>query len=82
VAREGNREGSTGSALRFVGVGFELVVPLLVGVYGGYKLDGWLGTEPWLLIVGSVLGMAAGFLNFFRAVLPRKGGRTGEGNGS
>jgi ATP synthase protein I len=32
----------------------------------GWMLDKWLGTEPWLLIVGIVLGSAAGLYEFVR----------------
>ena len=32
----------------------------------GWLLDRWLGTEPWLLIVGIVLGSAAGLYEFVR----------------
>ena len=32
----------------------------------GWFLDKWLGTEPWLLIVGIVLGSAAGLFEFVR----------------
>jgi len=65
-----SREKGQPSPLRFVGVGFELVVPLLAGVLLGRWLDGRFGTGPWLLLTGTVLGMAAGFLSFLRSVLP------------
>jgi ATP synthase protein I len=61
-----------------VGLGFELVVPVLVALYVGYRLDHWLGTRPWLMLVGAVLGMAVGFLGFFRKVLPPAGGSKGS----
>lgn len=32
----------------------------------GWLLDRWLGTEPWLLIGGLVLGSAAGLFEFIR----------------
>ncbi len=32
----------------------------------GWLLDRWLGTEPWLLIVGIVVGSAAGLFEFVR----------------
>lgn len=32
----------------------------------GYLLDRWLGTEPWLLVVGIVLGSALGLFEFVR----------------
>ena len=42
----------------FVGMGFEIAVPVMLFTFLGYKADGWLGTEPWLLVVGALLGMA------------------------
>ena len=33
----------------------------------GWMLDRWLGTKPWLLVAGIVLGSAAGFYQFVRA---------------
>lgn len=57
----------------YMGLGFELVVPPIVGVYVGYRLDLWLGTQPWMILVGALLGIGAGFLGFFREVLPPKG---------
>ncbi|MBZ5638905.1 MAG: AtpZ/AtpI family protein [Acidobacteriia bacterium] len=71
--------GSSGpSPWSYVGLGFEIAVPLLLGVVLGRRLDVWLGTGPWLLLVGAALGMAAGFLAFFRTVLPPRGG-AGDG---
>lgn len=32
----------------------------------GWLLDKWLGTAPWLLIAGIVLGSAAGLFEFVR----------------
>ena len=32
----------------------------------GYFLDRWLGTAPWLLVIGIVLGSAAGLFEFVR----------------
>jgi ATP synthase protein I len=32
----------------------------------GWLLDRWLGTSPWLLAFGIVLGAVAGFYQFFR----------------
>ena len=66
------------SPLRFVGLGFELVVPLLLGLFGGRWLDRRFGTAPWLLLVGALLGAAAGMLNLYRRVVPPKGPGPGE----
>lgn len=32
----------------------------------GWLLDKWLGTDPWLLIAGIVLGSAVGLFEFIR----------------
>ncbi len=50
------------------GVGLTLVICTMLGFVGGHYLDRWLGTSPWLMLVGLLLGIAAGFLNLFRAV--------------
>jgi ATP synthase protein I len=60
--------GNRGSAYGF---GFRLASDLLAGVIGGFGL-GWLldyllGTSPWLLLLFTPLGMAAGILNVMRA---------------
>jgi len=68
------------SPFQFVGLGFELVVPLLVGLFGGQWLDRRLGTAPWLLLAGVILGAAAGILNMYRRIVPPGG--TGRGESS
>ncbi|MFZ5876841.1 MAG: AtpZ/AtpI family protein [Nitrospirota bacterium] len=49
-------------------VGVELVAATVVGIGLGYGLDQWLGTGPWLMIVGVFLGAAAGVLGILRLV--------------
>jgi ATP synthase protein I len=49
-------------------VGLTLVVATVIGLGAGYYLDRWLGTKPWLTLVGLGFGIAAGFVNLFRAV--------------
>jgi len=51
-------------------MGVELLAPLLVGVFGGRWLDRRFGTEPWLLLMGAVLGAVAGMINLVRRGLP------------
>lgn len=63
-----------GSPWAYLGLGFELVVPIAIGVGVGFWLDRRWGTEPWLVLAGALTGIAAGFLNFFRRVMPPKGG--------
>ena len=53
------------------GIAYGAAVSLFAAVVGGlivgWLLDRWLGTSPWLLVVGLVLGAAAGFYEFIRA---------------
>ena len=46
---------------------FSLFAAVAAGLLLGWLLDRWLGTRPWLLVVGLVLGAAAGFFEFIRA---------------
>jgi len=47
-----------------------LILPasIAVGLFFGYFLDRRLGTEPWLLLIFTVLGVASGLLSLFRAI--------------
>jgi len=47
-------------------IAIEMVAGLAVGVGGGLFLDAQLGTQPWLLIVGFLLGAGASFANVLR----------------
>ena len=38
------------------------VLPVIVLWLGGRAIDGWLGTDPWAQVVGSLLGWGLGFL--------------------
>jgi ATP synthase protein I len=49
-------------------IGLALVLSTVIGLAGGYYRDRWLGSSPWLTLIGLVLGIAAGFVNLFRSV--------------
>lgn len=49
-------------------VGFAMVIATVIGLVGGYYLDQWFGTKPWLLLLGLGFGIAAGFVTLFRSV--------------
>lgn len=44
-----------------------LFAAVVAGLIIGWLLDRWLGTRPWLLVTGIVLGSAAGFYEFIRS---------------
>ena len=47
-------------------VGVEMAVATLVGWGFGYWLDGKLDSGPWLMLIGLLLGVAAGFKGLIR----------------
>jgi ATP synthase protein I len=49
-------------------IGVALVLATVIGLGAGYYADRWLGTSPWLTLVGLGLGIAAGFVTLFRSV--------------
>jgi ATP synthase protein I len=46
-------------------IGITIIVCVAIGVFLGRLLDNLLGTEPWLLILFIVLGIAAAFKSIF-----------------
>jgi len=46
---------------------FSLFAAVVGGLIVGWLLDRWLGTNPWLLVTGLVLGAAAGLYEFVKA---------------
>ena len=45
---------------------FSLFASVISGLLLGWLLDRWLGTRPWLLVTGILLGAVAGFYQFIR----------------
>jgi len=45
---------------------FSIFAGVVSGLIVGWLLDRWLGTRPWLLVVGLVVGAIAGFYEFVR----------------
>jgi ATP synthase protein I len=48
-------------------IGMTMVLSTVIGLGAGYWADRWLGTSPWLMLAGLLLGIAAGFVNLFRS---------------
>lgn len=49
-------------------VGMMFPCSIAVGLVIGWLLDRLLGTEPWLLMLFALFGVAAGFVNLYRVV--------------
>jgi ATP synthase protein I len=50
-------------------LGTELTVATTIGGLLGYALDNFFGTKPWGLVVGILLGTAAGCLAVYRVAM-------------
>lgn len=46
--------------------GFSLFASVVTLCGLGWALDRWLGTSPWLLVIGLMLGAIVGFYQFVR----------------
>jgi ATP synthase protein I len=51
---------------RLASVGIEFSVSTVIGLLGGKWVDGKLGTQPWLMLLGLVLGVTAGLRSLLR----------------
>jgi ATP synthase protein I len=60
-----NEETNRKSGIAY-GAGLALFSSVVAFCGAGWLLDRWLGTKPWLLVIGVVLGAAAGFYQFIR----------------
>ena len=56
------------NALNASSVGLELGLSVAIGLLIGWWLDQHLGTQPWLMLLWLVFGLAAGFRGVMRAV--------------
>lgn len=47
-------------------IGWMFPIAIGLGYVMGHYLDKWLGTDPWLTIIFTLLGIIAAFRNLFR----------------
>jgi F0F1-type ATP synthase assembly protein I len=55
-------------ALRFMGLGWLVVLSVLIGLLGGLWLDRRLETTPLFMLVGLALGLAAAARSTYRMI--------------
>jgi len=68
-------------AMRLIGVGFFISTSIIGGVVVGLWLDSKFNTEPLLVLVGLLLGIAVAFYGVYEMLLPllQKKGDNGDG---
>lgn len=58
-----------GAGYRYVSLGLTFAGGILLFMGAGYALDRWLGTLPWLLLVGTLVGAVLSFLAVYRRLM-------------
>jgi F0F1-type ATP synthase assembly protein I len=62
------RTRETMQSLKMSSVGIEFALSVVIGMFAGRWLDGRVGTQPWLMLVGVIIGFAAGLRSLVRAM--------------
>ena len=57
---------------RYSSMGLQMLVIILAGVFGGYKLDQWLHTGPLLTILLSIISVFISIYSVTRDLLRKK----------
>lgn len=55
-------------------IGFQVAFSIFIGLGIGWWLDGRIGTFPWLTLVFLVMGVVAGFRNYYRFIKKQQKG--------
>jgi ATP synthase protein I len=66
-SRDRLEERTIGQWYRLTGVGVEFIVAVLMLGGAGWLADRWLGTMPWLMLAGGLLGFGVGLWLMIRA---------------
>lgn len=53
----------------YLNIGYFFVAAVGLMTFLGWYLDNKWGTRPWLTVAGALLGIGAGFYNFFKTVM-------------
>ena len=62
MERTKNWHSSLRDASPYLSLGMQLAMTMVAFAVGGYFLDQWLKTTPWLILVCSVVGMVCIFV--------------------
>jgi len=68
------------AALRVLGMGWYVVIAILLGILGGLWVDGKLGTKPLFTIIGLVIGVIAAVYGVYQMFLPFIKNKQGKGD--
>ena len=68
--------------MRYAGLGIELAAAVGLLSLLGWWIDGRLGTAPWGLVVGALVGLIGGMALLVRSALTSVGPAGGSGRGA
>jgi len=55
-----------GKVITYSSIGIQVGLTVGLGMIAGVYLDRWLGTGPWLTVLGLVVGVISGFTRLFQ----------------
>ena len=55
-----------GKVITYSSLGIQIGLTVAIGIIAGVYLDQWLGTGPWLTILGLLVGVVSGFTRLFQ----------------
>ncbi|MCK9409451.1 MAG: AtpZ/AtpI family protein [Bacteriovoracaceae bacterium] len=66
---ENNAAGMIRSVAPYLTLGIQIAAAVVLFLFVGKYADDVLGTKPWLMVAGIVVGFAGGMIHFFREVV-------------
>jgi ATP synthase protein I len=61
VQQRRTEPGQAAASSKYLGIGLTWAAATGLFMFAGVKADEWLGTEPWLTLIGAFVGASAGF---------------------
>ena len=83
VEQRRREPGHAAAASRYMGIGLTMALATGLFMYAGVRADRWLGTEPWLTLLGAFTGAGAGFyyMYYHLVIEPRDRDSKADGKG-
>jgi F0F1-type ATP synthase assembly protein I len=71
VSKRGEAHSAAAGAAKGMTLAFEFAGAVFLFWFIGQAVDGWLNTEPWAQLIGSLIGWAGGFIHVYYATQRR-----------
>jgi ATP synthase protein I len=55
-----------GKIITYSSIGIQIGLTIGIGIIGGVYGDKWLGTSPWLTLLGLLIGVVSGFTRLYQ----------------